>query len=85
MGLWKGSQVVNFWFYIAVVDWVDKGRIVDVVYLDFQKAFHKAPHRRFFANARACGVAGRLVNWIETGLVIVWKEWLWVGEDVLFG
>ena len=27
-------------------DWVDEGKAVDIVHLDFKKAFDKVPHRR---------------------------------------
>ena len=49
-------------------DWVDDGKAVDIVYLDFKKAFDKVPHRRLLAKVRACGVAGEVVNWIVNWL-----------------
>ena len=44
---------------------MDEGTVVDVVYLDLQKAFDKVPHRRLLAKMRACGVAvsGRMSCW----------------------
>ena len=55
-------------FYEAVSDWVDEGKAVDIVYLDFKKAFDKVPHRRLLAKVRACGVAGQvaklIANWL---------------------
>ncbi len=45
-------------FNEAVSDWVDDGKAVDRVYLDFKKVFDEVPHRRMLAKVRACGVAG---------------------------
>ena len=45
-------------------DWVDEGKAVDRVYLDFKKVFDEVPHRRLLAKVRACGVAGQVDNWI---------------------
>ena len=33
-------------FFEEITKWVDDGSPVDVVYLDFQKAFDKVPHQR---------------------------------------
>ena len=41
---------------------------MDIVYLDFKKAFDKVPHRRLLAKVRACGVAGQGANWIADWL-----------------
>ena len=46
---------------------------MDIVYLDFKKAFDKVPHRRLLANVRACGVAGQVANWIVNWLSD-WKQ-----------
>ena len=45
-------------------DWVDEGKAVDIVYLDFKKAFDKAPYWRLLAKVRTCGVADQVDNWI---------------------
>ena len=47
---------------------MDKGEPVDVVYLDFQKAFDKVPHRRLVGKIRAHGIGGRVLTWIENWL-----------------
>ena len=49
-------------------DLVDEGKAVDIVYLDFKKAFDKVPHRRLLTKVRACGVAGQVANWIANWL-----------------
>ena len=47
---------------------IDKGINVDVIYLDFAKAFDKVPHHRLAAKLRAHGIEGAIGAWIE--------EWL---------
>ncbi|XP_059822785.1 uncharacterized protein LOC132392642 [Hypanus sabinus] len=47
---------------------MDKGEPVDVVYLDFQKAFDKVPHRRLGGKIRAHCIGGRVLTWIENWL-----------------
>ena len=34
------------YFFEEITKWVDEGSPVDVIYLDFQKAFDKVPHQR---------------------------------------
>ena len=66
----KGSSCLTniLEFHEAVSDWVDEGQAVDIVYLDFKKAFDEIPHRRLLAKVRACGVAGQVDNWIANWL-----------------
>ena len=44
------------------------GNAVDIVYLDFKKAFDKVPHRRLLVKVRAGGVAGQVTSWIAKWL-----------------
>jgi hypothetical protein len=44
------------------------GDPVDVVYLDFQKAFNKVPHKRLLKKVKAMGIGGEIYNWIEDWL-----------------
>jgi len=39
-----------------------------VIYLDFQKAFDKVPHRRLMLQVKSFGIVGRIYEWI--------KDWL---------
>ena len=44
------------------------GSPVDVVYLDFQKAFDKVPHQRLLLKLKAHGIGNDVINWIEKWL-----------------
>jgi len=55
-------------FYGGVTGWVDEGRAVDVVYLNFSKAFNTVSHNIFLGKLRKCGLNKWLVKWIENWL-----------------
>ena len=48
-----------------ITKWVDDGSPVDVIYLDFQKAFDKVPHQRLIFKLKAHGMGNSMINWIE--------------------
>ena len=52
-------------FFEEITKWVDDGSSVDVVYLDFQKAFDKVPHQRLLLKLKAHGIGNDVINWIE--------------------
>ena len=41
---------------------------LDVIYLDFKKAFDSVPHKRLLCKLKGYGVSGKLYSWIETFL-----------------
>ena len=43
---------------------MDEGSPVDVIYLDFQKAFDKVPHQRLILKLKAHGMENNIINWI---------------------
>ena len=45
-------------FFEEIIKLVDEGSPVDVIYLDFQKAFHKVPHQRLILKLKAHGIWG---------------------------
>jgi len=45
-------------FYDVMTDWVDAGRAVDAVYLDFSKAFDTVSHSILVMKLRKCGMCG---------------------------
>ena len=47
---------------------MDEGSPVDVIYLDFQKAFHKVPHQRLILKLKSHGMGNSIINWIEQWL-----------------
>ena len=52
-------------------DWtnyLDDGNPVDIVYLDFRKAFDSVPHVRLINKEASYGVNGLLLRWIQTFL-----------------
>jgi hypothetical protein len=44
---------------------IDKGSDVDVIYMDFQKAFDKVPHKRLTRKAKNYMLDNPLLEWIE--------------------
>jgi retron-type reverse transcriptase len=56
------------YFMDKVTKAVDEGKAVDIVYLDFAKAFDKVPRQRLLNKLRAKGVDRKVVSWIENWL-----------------
>ena len=55
-------------FLEEITKWVDDGSPVDVIYLDFQKAFDKVPHQRIILKLKSHGKGNSIINWIEQSL-----------------
>ena len=65
----KKSCLLNLLTYLEnLTSLVDSGEQVDVVYLDFSKAFDKVPHRRLKNVLIAHGINGKTLNWIMAWL-----------------
>ena len=55
----------------SFLDWihsVDEGFGVDIIYLDFKKAFDSVPHRRLLHKIEGYGVCGNLLSWLTNFL-----------------
>ncbi|TRZ18842.1 hypothetical protein HGM15179_008266 [Zosterops borbonicus] len=52
-------------FYNGAITWVDRGGAVDIVHLDFSKAFDTVSHSILIGRLRECGVDAGTVRWIE--------------------
>ena len=48
-----------------MIEMIEQGYSVDVVYLDFQKAFDTVPHQRLMSKIYNYGIRGNLFTWIE--------------------
>jgi ribonuclease P/MRP protein subunit RPP40 len=53
----------------ALTKLMDESHAVDVLYLNFAKAFDKVPHRRLLEKCRGLGLDGKVLEWIR-----VWLE-----------
>ncbi|KAF2357471.1 Reverse transcriptase domain [Trinorchestia longiramus] len=65
----KHSCLTNLLDFFGEVNCVyDHTKAVDLVYLDFQKAFDKVPHERLMAKVEAHGIQGNCSRWIRNWL-----------------
>ena len=51
----------------ALEDWtaeLDSGNEVDIIYIDFQKAFDSVPHKRLLRIIEFYGIRGKTLDWI---------------------
>ena len=55
-------------FFEEITKWIDVGSPVDIIYLDFQKAFDKVPHQRLLLKLKAHGIGDSITDWIEQWL-----------------
>ena len=69
-GFTKGKSCLTnlIAFYDGVNGWVDEGRSVDVVYLNFRKAFNTVSRNILLGKLRKCGLDEWSVRWIENWL-----------------
>ena len=55
-------------FYNDVFNIFDETKAVDIIYLDFQKAFDKVPHQRLLKKIKTHGITGKIHSWLEDWL-----------------
>jgi hypothetical protein len=48
---------------------LEKKQQVDVIYLDFAKAFDKVPHNKLLCKLESFGIRGNLLNWFRSYLL----------------
>jgi len=92
-GFRKGSSCLTnlLTFLDKVVGCLDTGDDVDVVFLDFAKAFDKVPHQRLILKLESHGITGKLLSWITNWLTNrkqrvcingIKSSWIWVLSGV---
>ena len=59
-GFLKARSCLKLLFLEEVTKWIDEGSPVDIIYLDFQKAFDEEPHQRKLLNLKYQGWLNRL-------------------------
>jgi len=69
-GFMKGKPCLTklISFYDQVTCLVDEGKAVDVIYLDFSKAFDTVPHGILLEKLAAHGLDGCSLRWIKNWL-----------------
>ena len=57
------SCLTNFSsFFEEITKWVDEGSPVDIIYLDFQKAFDEVPHQRLILKLKSHCMGNSIIN-----------------------
>ncbi|GAB0202179.1 mitochondrial enolase superfamily member 1 [Grus japonensis] len=69
-GFTKGKSCLTnlIAFYDGMTGWVDEGRAVDVVHLDFSKAFDTISHNILIGKLRKCGLDEWTVSDLDDGI-----------------
>ena len=69
-GFIKGRSCVTqlLEFLEDITEAVDNGDEVDIIHLDFCKAFDKVPHKRLLKKIEGYGIKGQILKWIEAFL-----------------
>ena len=66
----KRSCLTNLMdFFSKVINVYDHHKAADVIYLDFQKAFDKVPHRRLLHKVSELGIGGDVLRWLHAWVI----------------
>ncbi|KAG0434989.1 hypothetical protein DMUE_4944 [Dictyocoela muelleri] len=55
-------------FFDNIIEIHNAKSSIDLIFLDFQKAFNKLPHKRLFGKLHSMSNQGKLNNWINVHL-----------------
>ena len=69
-GILRGRSTVTqlLQVYHKVIEALAKGKVIDIAYLDFAKAFDKVPHCALLNKLSKFGISGQLINWFQSYL-----------------
>ncbi|CAM5139726.1 unnamed protein product [Natator depressus] len=67
-------------FFEKVTDFLDKGNAVDLIYLDFSKAFDTVPHEELLVKLEKMGINIKIERWIRNWLTGRLQQVLLKGE-----
>ena len=71
----RKSTTTNLVAYVNyITEQLDQGQPVDVIYLDFAKAFDKVPHKRLLQKLRSFNFSTETMKWIEAWLCDRWQR-----------
>ena len=54
--------------YDKLTELIDDGKNIDIVYLDFKKAFDSIPHERLLLKMKGYGIVGKTLQWVRSFL-----------------
>ena len=54
--------------YLKLTELIDDGKSIDIVYLDFKKAFDSIPHERLLIKMKGYGITGSVLHWVRSFL-----------------
>ena len=78
--LYNGKKQTSFLYSIFFSRNKSDGSPVDVICLDFQKAFDKVPHLRLILKLKSHGMGNSIINWIEQWLTAMRQRVVVDGE-----
>ena len=51
--------------YDKLTEIIDGRNDIDIIYLDFKKAFDSIPHERLMMKMKGYGITGKTLNWVR--------------------
>ncbi|CAM4378502.1 unnamed protein product [Caretta caretta] len=76
----RSCQTNLFSFFEKVTDFLDKGNTVDLIYLDFSKAFDTVPHGELLVKLKKMGINMKIERWIRNWLTGTLQRIILKGE-----